>query len=167
MIVLQNLRVYQELLAVLASALVALVLFQHRPLEARAYPTDDVDAVLALTAADDGASLPMAELARSAPSATSAASAAPPPAKRERMLVLGDSMVEVLAPELNAYGIEKGQEMVPGIWYGSRTAGGASSPELGRLLREINPTMGMVVLGSSELTSRSIESRRPFIEAIL
>ncbi len=100
-------------------------------------------------------------------SSKSVARATPPPAGKERILVLGDSMVEVLAPTLNAYAIENGHEFVPAIWYGSTTTAWARTPELGRLLDEINPTMVVVVLGSSELTSRSIESRRPFIETMV
>jgi len=167
MMMLRNLRVYQELLAVLASALVALAIWQHQ--KAHASPTDAVtaDEILAATAADDAEPVPSADLATSATSSSNEPGARPPAASKEKMLVLGDSMVEVLSPYLNAYAIENGHEMVPAIWYGSTTAAWAKSPELGKLLREINPTMVIVVLGSSELTSPSIESRKPYIEVML
>ena len=164
---LRNLRVYQELLAVLASALVALAIWQHQ--KAHASPTDAVtaDEILAATAVDDAAPMPPLDLAPSATSSPSEPGARPLSASKEKMLVLGDSMVEVLSPYLNAYAIENRHEMVPAIWYGSTTAAWAKSPELGKLLREINPTMVIVVLGSSELTSPSIESRKPFVDALL
>jgi hypothetical protein len=89
------------------------------------------------------------------------------PTPREKILLLGDSMVEVVGPRLADYALENGHEMVPAIWYGSTTSAWAKSPELGQLLREIDPSLVIVVLGSSELTRRDIESRRPMIEALV
>lgn len=89
------------------------------------------------------------------------------PAIKQRILLLGDSMVEVLAPRLSDYALQNDHELVPAIWYGSTTSAWAKSQELGSLLREVNPSLVVVVLGSSELTRRNAEQRRPFIEAIV
>jgi hypothetical protein len=166
MVVLRKLRVYQELIAVLASILVVVALSHHRSVE-RAYAADVDDAETLSPAGMDSDAASSAPPDTSASSSQTTPSTPPPPQGKERVLVLGDSMVEVLAPSLNAYAIENGHEIVPAIWYGSTTAAWARTPELGRLLREINPTMVIVVLGSSELTSPSIESRRPFVQTIL
>jgi len=107
-----------------------------------------------------------AEAPGAGPSATASARLAEPMAK-EKILLMGDSMVEVLAPRLADFALENGHEMVPAIWYGSTTSAWAKSSELGQLLREVNPSLVIVVLGSSELSRRDIESRRPMIEALV
>jgi hypothetical protein len=113
----------------------------------------------ALIAADTAAA------AEVPPSAT-ASTRLEEPMAREKILILGDSMVEVLVPRLADYALENGHELVPAIWYGSTSSAWARSAELGQLLREVNPSLVVVVLGSSELTRRDIGSRRPMIEAL-
>jgi hypothetical protein len=80
--------------------------------------------------------------------------------------MLGDSMVEVLAPRLADYALENGHELVPAIWYGSTTGGWAQGAQLGQLLRELDPSMVVVVLGSSELNHRDVGSRKKYVESI-
>lgn len=166
MTVLHTLRTYRELFVVLATTLAALFVWQNFAPDVHAFTGDGsaAEEVVdpALLAALDEPLDPVACL-----DAAPSASAVPrPPPGKERMLILGDSMVEVLSPELHAYAKVNGHELVPAIWYGSTTAAWAGGPELGRLLKEIDPTMVIVVLGSSELTRRSIATRRPYIEAI-
>ncbi|NUP04635.1 MAG: SGNH/GDSL hydrolase family protein [Polyangiaceae bacterium] len=88
-------------------------------------------------------------------------------ASPERILLLGDSMVEVLQPRLSDYCAENGHELHPAIWYASTTASWASGDELGGLLREFDPTMVVVALGSSELTARKIADRERFVRALV
>ncbi len=175
--VLSKLRVYRELLTVLVSTLVALFGWQRFAPELHAAAAerdgdDDVLSAAALedayeTASPDPSVEPHASAKTASTTATSAAAGPRPAPGHERILVLGDSMVEVLAADLQAYALENGHEIVPAIWYGSTTSAWANSAELGALVREIDPTMVVVVLGSSELTRRKIESRRPFVEALV
>lgn len=167
MVVLRSLRVYRELFAVLASVLLALVVLHHGRVAATA-PSPDV-------VMESRAQVASAPTEEPAPAEIVATPAAPPPTtmadaslpRKEKILLLGDSMVEVLSPWLAAYAKENGHELVPAIWYGSTIGAWARSPELGRLLGEIEPTLVIVALGSSELTARSIATRKPSLRAIV
>ncbi len=170
MVVARRLRVYREVFAVLASVIFALALLHRRPALVAAHPADDralpaPPSPTSSASAGDGAAVVEPTTVTSA--AATASSSAPPERRPERILVIGDSMVEVLAPTLAAYAIENGHTFVPAIWYGSTTAAWARSPKLDSLLREIDPTVVLVVLGSSELTSRNIDSRGPFVRTII
>jgi hypothetical protein len=163
---LRALRAYREPFLVLAVTLLSLFIWQKRPqaLAEISGAHDAADSIApeeleALMAADSAT-------AGCAPSAALSARQEAPLAK-EKILLLGDSMVEVVGPRLADYALENGHEMVPAIWYGSTTSAWAKSPELGQLLREIDPSLVIVVLGSSELTRRDIESRRPMLEALV
>lgn len=166
MVVLRSLRAYRELFAVLASVLLALVVLRHGR-AAPAAPSPDV----APPMQEEPSLAPMETAVGAAPSAirpapgTSAVAA--PRSAKEKILLLGDSMVEVLSPWLAAYAKENGHELVPAIWYGSTTAAWARSPELARLLREVEPTLVLIALGSSELTARSVATKKPFVDAIV
>ncbi len=54
-----------------------------------------------------------------APAPTAAPAVDPRP---QRILLLGDSMVEVLQPRLSDYCLENGHKLFPAIWYASTTA---------------------------------------------
>lgn len=163
---LRALRAYREPFLVLTFTLVALLVWQRRP-PALAEITGEQDAadsieeeeLEALIAADSAT-------AGCAPSAPASARLEEPTSK-EKILLLGDSMVEVVGPRLADYALQNGHEIVPAIWYGSTTSAWAKSPELGQLLREVSPSLVIIVLGSSELTRRDIASRRPMIEALV
>jgi hypothetical protein len=161
---LRALRAYREPFLVLSVTLLALASWRRWSPGALALPSQDLqeevitpDTLEALIAADV------------APSAESTGSVRAPdePAAKEQILVMGDSMVEVLMPRLADYALENGHRIVPAIWYGSTTSAWAKSAELSAILREVNPSLVVVVLGSSELTRRDIGSRRPMIEALV
>lgn len=167
---LRALRAYREPFLVLAVTLLALFIWHRRPSAFAAIAgVDDAseniepEELEALIAADTAAG--------SAPSAPLSARLAEPGGSEkratEKILLLGDSMVEVVGPRLADYALQNGHEIVPAIWYGSTTSAWAKSPELGQLLREIDPSLVIIVLGSSELTRRDIDSRRPMVEALV
>jgi len=165
---LRALRAYREPFVALAVTLSALCVWRQQSPAAQADSSaggDDAtlepEALEAILAAD---------AAGSAGTAPASASSSPHPAgppSKEKILLMGDSMVEVVAPRLADYALENGHEIVPAIWYGSTTSAWAKSAELGAILREVNPSLVIVVLGSSELTRRNIESRRPMLEALV
>src|SRR6185437_6723539 len=111
-----------------------------------------------------------ATIERPSPEARDAGPAAATPAldaEPQRILLLGDSMVEVLEPRLADYCLQNGHKLFPAIWYASTTASWASGPELADLLREVDPSLVVFALGSSELTVRRIEERERHVRNIL
>jgi len=121
----------------------------------------------AQAAIEPEATLPTAAPADLPSSGVTASAVAPLARGPQRILLLGDSMVEVLEPRLADYCLENGHRLFPAIWYASTTASWASGPELEDLLREIKPTLVVVALGSSELTARRIDQRERHVRAIL
>lgn len=167
-----------ELLTVLVLALCAIWVLGQRHLlardlglplvraevaEARTLADEDLDALEA--EADDEAAPAASAAPPEAPGAASSPAGAIAP--HERILLFGDSMVEVLQPRLTDYCLENGHELHPAIWYGSTTAGWAAGDQLTELLREAKPTMVIVALGSSEISSRDVERREPYVRRIV
>jgi lysophospholipase L1-like esterase len=89
--------------------------------------------------------------------AVSASAAPEPRARPERILMIGDSMVQALLPRLADYSLENGHDLIPAVWLGSTSIAWASSSRLEQLLREHKPTVVLVVLGASELLNADIE----------
>jgi lysophospholipase L1-like esterase len=85
----------------------------------------------------------------------------------QRILMLGDSMLDGLLPRLADYAAENGHSLNAVIWYGSRTVDWARGSRLGEALRDYRPTFVVLVIGSSELTTRDIEKRSSAIRQIL
>jgi hypothetical protein len=105
--------------------------------------------------------------------AAAVASQAPAPApvaldeSPQRILIVGDSMLDGLLPRLADYAAENGHSLNAVIWYGSRTIDWARSSRLSDALRDYRPTFVMVVIGSSELQTRDIEKRTWAVQRIL
>jgi hypothetical protein len=110
---------------------------------------------------------PDAAVAPTAPPPTVTAAARPVDRSPQRILIVGDSMVERLMQRFAAYCHDNGHELSPAIWYASTTIGWARDGKLAQLLTEIDPTYVVVVLGSSELTMRQVERVTPAIRRIL
>jgi hypothetical protein len=85
----------------------------------------------------------------------------------QRILILGDSMIEGLLPRLADYAAENGHSVSAVIWYGSRTIDWARGNRLSDALRDFRPTFVMFVVGSSELTTRDIEKRSSAVRQML
>jgi hypothetical protein len=85
----------------------------------------------------------------------------------QRILMIGDSMLDGLLPRLADYAVENGHSVNAVIWYGSRTIDWSRGTRLSDALRDYRPTYVMVVVGSSELTTRDIEKRAPAVQQIL
>lgn len=97
-----------------------------------------------------------------------AASAAPAPdTEPQRILILGDSMIEGLLPRLADYAAENGHSVSAVIWYGSRTIDWARGSRLSDALRDFRPTFVVFVVGSSELTTRDVEKRSSAVRHML
>jgi hypothetical protein len=100
---------------------------------------------------------------------TAAAKAAAPPLDEspQRILILGDSMIDGLLPPLADYAAENGHSVSAVIWYGSRTIDWARGTRLADALRDYRPTFVIFVVGSSELTTRDVEKRATAVRSML
>ena len=85
----------------------------------------------------------------------------------QRILILGDSMIEGLLPRLADYAVQNGHSVNAVIWYGSRTIDWARGSRLSDALRDYRPTFVIFVVGSSELTTREVEKRASAVEQML
>ena len=90
-----------------------------------------------------------------------------PDAAPQRILIVGDSMIEGLLPRLADYAAENGHSVNAVIWYGSRTIDWARGSRLSDALRDYRPTFVIFVVGSSELTTRDIEKRSASVKQML
>jgi hypothetical protein len=89
-----------------------------------------------------------------------------PDGSPQRILLFGDSMVPVLAPRLADWALESGHALFPVVWYGSTIIRWAKVDELDQLLVELQPTIVVAVLGSSELTVRDVLECEPFVQIL-
>jgi hypothetical protein len=87
-------------------------------------------------------------------------------ARPQRILLFGDSMVPVIAPRLADYCLENGHELFPAVWYGSSIIRWAWRDDLDKLLVEVDPSMVVAVLGSTELTVRDVGECEPYVRVI-
>jgi lysophospholipase L1-like esterase len=85
----------------------------------------------------------------------------------QKILILGDSMIDGLLPRLGDYAVENGHTVRAVIWYGSRTIDWGRGTRLMEMLTAYRPTFVIVALGSSELYSRDVEKRAAAVERML
>jgi hypothetical protein len=78
----------------------------------------------------------------------------------QRILLIGDSMLEGLSPRLAAYAKANGHELSTVIWYSSTSQIWGQCDTLSTFIRRYKPTYVMVCLGANELFVRNIEQRR-------
>jgi len=78
----------------------------------------------------------------------------------QRILIIGDSMLEGLNPRLAAYAKENGHTLNSVIWYSSTTEYWGTSDTLGVFLRQFKPTFIFISLGANELFVRDIVKKR-------
>lgn len=104
---------------------------------------------------------------QSAPSAATASRQRPIDPAPQRILILGDSMIEGLLPRLADYAVENQHSVNAVIWYGSRTINWARGARLAEAMAAYRPTFVVVVVGSSELHVNNVEKRAAAIEQML
>lgn len=86
---------------------------------------------------------------------------------RRRILIFGDSMVELLAPRLSDYAESNGYELYSVCWYSSTTLGWADhSDALQGYLDWAKPDFVLISLGGNELTTRNTALRRSCVRKI-
>ncbi|MEM9695784.1 MAG: hypothetical protein AAGA56_24790, partial [Myxococcota bacterium] len=89
-----------------------------------------------------------------------------PPARSERILLFGDSMIDELMLRLADYCQANDHTLLPAVWYAAGTVHWAQDDKLYRLVNEFEPTVAIAVLGSNELTTRRTSPLPRAIRAI-
>jgi len=87
---------------------------------------------------------------------------------KQRILIIGDSMLENLRFRLRDYCEENGHDMKSVIWYSSTTEYFGQSDTLAYFIKQYNPTYILFVVGANELFVRDIKKKRQkYVEHIL
>ncbi len=85
----------------------------------------------------------------------------------QRILIIGDSMVEGIMWRLKSYCLFNGHDLKPVIWYSSSTKWYGEYDTLAYFINEYNPTYIMLVIGGNELFIPDIiEQRSPYVQRI-
>lgn len=77
----------------------------------------------------------------------------------QRILFVGDSMLEGLSPRLAAYAKHNGHTLNSVIWYGSTTKSWGNSQKMAEYIKQYKPTFIFVSLGGNEMFVRDIKTR--------
>ena len=77
----------------------------------------------------------------------------------QRILFVGDSMLESLSPRVAAYAKHNGHKLHTVIWYGSTTKAWGNTTKLADYITKYNPTFIIVSLGGNEMFVRDIKTR--------
>jgi hypothetical protein len=85
----------------------------------------------------------------------------------QRILLIGDSMVEGLMLPFQDYCNENGHKLFPVIWYSSSTKAFGTSDTLKYFIKKYNATYIIMALGSNELFIKGIKERDIFVKKIL
>lgn len=85
----------------------------------------------------------------------------------QRILLLGDSMVEGLSKRLRQYAAQNNHELLNVIWYSSSSKLWAQTDTLAHFLNRFQPTYIMISLGGNELFVRDLDKREAYIQAII
>lgn len=87
---------------------------------------------------------------------------------KQKILLIGDSMLEQFRWRLRDYCKENGHEMASVIWYSSQTEWYGTSDTLAYFIKKENPTYIMLILGANELfVADIINKRTPYVRHIL
>ncbi len=86
----------------------------------------------------------------------------------QRILFIGDSMLEGLGPRLAAYAAKNGHTLYNVVWYSSTSEVWGRSDRLSRYIHDIRPTYVFISLGANELFVSDIKNkRRGYVEKII
>lgn len=99
--------------------------------------------------------------------ADDAAPAEPVDTARQRLLLFGDSMTQLLALRLSDYANQNGHSLTCVTWNGSGTRQWASTDTLDHYMRTVRPTHVFICLGSNELYTADMKNCRRRVEQIM
>ena len=78
----------------------------------------------------------------------------------QRILLIGDSMLEGLSPRLAAYTKQNNHQLYTVIWYSSSSKMWATSDNLEKYIEKFKPTFVFICLGANELFIKNIAELR-------
>jgi len=90
-----------------------------------------------------------------------------PDRSRQRILFIGDSMLEGLSLRLNDYAAQDRNYLMTVIWYASGTRHWGSTDSLAMLIDQYRPTYIFISCGGNELAARNVNSLKPYIKNIV
>lgn len=85
----------------------------------------------------------------------------------QRILFIGDSMLEGLARRAADYALGNGHEIQSVVWYSSNSQQWAETDTLQHFIRKFQPTFIMVCLCSNELFVRDLDNRDRYVRRIV
>jgi len=86
----------------------------------------------------------------------------------QRILLIGDSMLEGLGPRLNDYCEENNHKLSQIIWYSSNTMWYGNSDTISYYIKKIKPTYIILVIGSGDVIADNVlAKRKPYVDEIL
>lgn len=102
------------------------------------------------------------------PATAQARPAAPVPTDTaaQRILLIGDSMLEGIARRFSAWCEAGGHELYTVIWYGSTTKNWAESGRMKHYVEQTRPTLVVVSLGSNELFVKDAARRGDYVRTL-
>lgn len=109
---------------------------------------------------EEAPSLPIQEAAFSQNVLEAPRNTAPADTASHTILLIGDSMLEGIAPRLAAYAEHNGHTLYSVMWYSSTSKVWGSSDRLRGYISRLQPTFIIVCLGANELNVRDIAERR-------
>ena len=81
----------------------------------------------------------------------------------QRILFIGDSMLEGLMKRFADYAAENGHELNVVLWYSSSTERWGTTAVLDRYMKKYSPTFVVICLGSNELFVRDLAAREKYV----
>jgi len=100
------------------------------------------------------------------PAGTMPRATAVPDTTAQRILLIGDSMLEGIARRFSAWCEASGHELHTVIWYGSSTKSWAESGRLQHYMAETRPTLVVMCLGSNELFVKDAARRGDYVRQL-
>lgn len=90
-----------------------------------------------------------------------------PDRSHQRILFIGDSMLEGLSLRLNDYAAQDDNYLMTVVWYASGTRHWGGTDSLSMLIKRYKPTYIFISCGGNELRSRDVEGLKPYIKNIV
>ena len=91
-----------------------------------------------------------------------------PDTSSQRILIIGDSMLEGLGPRLNDYCDANNHELTQLVWYSSNTKWYGSCDTIPYYINKVKPTYIILAIGSGDiLASNALVEREPYVKKIL
>ena len=91
-----------------------------------------------------------------------------PDTSSQRILIIGDSMLEGLGPRLNDYCEENNHTLGQIVWYSSNSKWYGSCDTIPHFIERFKPTYIILAIGSGDIIAyNAIVERKPYVEKIL